>query len=451
MTPYKFLSNIWFTTKISWIFTSQTTYYFVGKHFGFCDFSNYIVNLAHRLSKENILYVKLFQALSLENKWIPKDTLLEFTDKAPYTNDDVDWEGIRQLNEQYNIKIQSENGTTPITQIKPINSGMISLVYKGKDPENHEVIVKIKRKGIDDKLAFGIEKLMFLLGLCSHFSQTFQKLQIVNSVEKNLHMISEQLDFQKEVENTKRMAQNCRFLSYVKIPKVYGEVTETIPNIIVQEYLDGKSLSKILKSDCEMFAPLVLKYGFVSTFIHGFTHGDLHSGNLIFMKIWKKTKKNLCVPQYQLGLIDFGIVLEIKESVRNTFLNLATQMYSKPATYLAEKLFRCFVNNFEDLPNEQKEKMIEATGEIIDSCLRQDKQLTNQTRIYELLWKLNESLCEKKQSGIELNDDFVKMQMGLAMTNGLTMCLCEGDYVDYANKVVNDLFHLDILDFSLDT
>jgi len=62
------------------------------------------------------------------------------------------------------------------------------------------------------------------------------------------------------------------------------------------------------------------------------------------------------------------------------------------------------------------------------------------------LWKLNESLCEKKQSGIELNDDFVKMQMGLAMTNGLTMCLCEGDYVDCANQVVNDLFHLDILD-----
>jgi hypothetical protein len=37
------------------------------------------------------------------------------------------------------------------------------------------------------------------------------------------------------------------------------------------------------------------------------------------------------------------------------------------------------------------------------------------------------------------------------MTNGLTMCLCEGDYVDYLNKVVNELFHLDILDFSLDT
>lgn len=437
--PYNFFTNIWFLLKLVWIFTTQTGYYLLVHPFGFCDFPKYIVNIAHRLSKENILYVKIFQALSLENHWIP-NVLLEFTDKAPYTNNDVDLESIEKLNRQY--KIQIENAA-------PINSGMISLVYNGKDKENRDVIIKIKRKGIDEKLEYGIQRVMFLLHALSYCSKTIQNLQIVNSIHKNIHMIVEQLDFQKEVENTKKMAKNCKHLSYVKIPKVYHEITKSIPNIIVQEYLIGSPFSKVLESDYEMYAPLVLKYGFVSTFIHGFTHGDLHSGNLIFIKTLV-TKKGLVVPQYKLGLVDFGIVLEIEDSVKNIFLNLATQMYSKPPTYLAEKLFRCFINDFDELSCEQRERMIETTGEIIYSCLHDAKKTTNQYRVYELLWKLNETLSEKKRNGIKLNDDFVKMQMGLAMTHGLTMSLCKDGYVDYANQVVNDLFHLDVLEYSLD-
>jgi len=441
MLIYNFFTNICFILKLVWIFTSQTGYYVLAHPFGVCDFPKYIVNIAHRFSKENILYVKLFQALSLENRWIP-NVLLEFTDKAPYTKDDVDLESITQLNEQHKIKIQVENA-------EPINSGMISLVYKGKDQDNRDVIIKIKRKGIDEKLEYGIQRVMFLLRALSYCSKTIQNLQIVNSIHKNIHMIVEQLDFQKEVENTKRMAKNCKHLSYIKIPKVYDEITHSIPNIIVQEYLIGTPFSKVLESDYEMYAPLVLKYGFVTTFIHGFTHGDLHSGNLIFIKT-AVTKKGLAVPHYKLGLVDFGIVLEIEDNVKSTFLNLATQMYSKPPAYLAEKLFRCFINDFDGLSLEQREKMIETTGEIIHSCLHDTKKSTNQYRVYELLWKLNETLSEKKRNGIELNDDFVKMQMGLAMTHGLTMSLCKDGYVDYANKVVNDLFHLDVLDYSLD-
>lgn len=436
-----FLSKTWFTLKIAWIFTSQTSFYYTGKIFGFCDFRKYIVNLAHRLSKENILYVKLFQAFSLENSLIPKDALLEFTDKAPYTNDDIDWESIQILKEKYKIKIE---------ETAPINSGMISLVYKGKDQENLDVIVKIKRKGIDEKLYSGIDEIMFLLSLSCFFCKTLQKVQIVNSIQKNIQMVLEQIDFQKEVENTKRMALNCKYLYYVKIPRVYEEITKSIQNVIVQEYLVGKSFSNLLKSDYEMYAPLILKYGFVSTFIHGFTHGDLHSGNLIFIKTWIK-KKKLFIPNYKIGLVDFGIVLEINDNVRNTFLNLATQMYSKPSTYIAEKLFQSFIVEFDNLEEIEKEKMIETTGEIINSCLHEKtKKETTQYKIYELLFKLNELLNEsKKNEIIELNDDFVKMQMGMGMTHGLTMSLCDGNYVDYANQTVNDLFHLDILDLSL--
>jgi hypothetical protein len=47
--------------------------------------------------------------------------------------------------------------------------------------------------------------------------------------------------------------------------------------------------------------------------------------------------------------------------------------------------------------------------------------------------------------GLYVSDDFVKFQMALAMSQGVSLCLCRNDYMPFANKVLNDLFHSDLL------
>jgi hypothetical protein len=46
--------------------------------------------------------------------------------------------------------------------------------------------------------------------------------------------------------------------------------------------------------------------------------------------------------------------------------------------------------------------------------------------------------------GLKVNDSFVKTQMALAMCNGINMVLCKNDYMTFANKTINELFHLDL-------
>ena len=122
-----FLNNCWFVSCICWIIFDEIALYYV-----FNDYDKCIQNLTSRLSKKNILYVKIFQAFALNNNIIDEKThnnLLKFTDNVPWTSKDIDMPSLISLEKEYNIKI--------LNNYTPINSGMISLVFKGIMIKDH--------------------------------------------------------------------------------------------------------------------------------------------------------------------------------------------------------------------------------------------------------------------------------------------------------------------------
>ena len=148
----KNINNILFCFKVFYILASEFFLYFIFK-----DYSILIDNLTKRLSSINILYVKIFQAFALNNHFIDDVTnnkLLQFTDNAPWTFNDYNLTQLNEISNKYNIVIKFGYEI-------PINSGMISLVFKGyrNDDINHPVIIKMKRKNIEIKLNEAIDNL----------------------------------------------------------------------------------------------------------------------------------------------------------------------------------------------------------------------------------------------------------------------------------------------------
>ena len=47
--------------------------------------------------------------------------------------------------------------------------------------------------------------------------------------------------------------------------------------------------------------------------------------------------------------------------------------------------------------------------------------------------------------GIKPSDDFVKSQLVLAMSHGVTLTLCKDEFITLMDKVINELFHMNIL------
>ena len=402
-----------------------------------CD-NNYplfIQNITTRLASKNILYVKFFQAISLNNNFIDgamNQELIKYTDSVPYSSDDIDWEVIMNLKTVYGIDF--------LQNTTPINSGMISLVYKMNDGiQNQEIVVKIKRVGIEEKLNDAIEKMKFMINLltCIPWLNHFNLLESFN---KNILILKNQLDFGQEVQNTIKMKCECKNLKYIKIPKVYESVTKLFPNVIVMEYISGVHISKLEENDYEPFAKLVVKYGVASSFMNGFGHGDLHAGNILFIKNGDR--------DYKLGLIDFGIVLEINQIVRDKFLDIFYDFYNKPPIEISNDFLSCFVEPkevFQDLPKEHKESLLKITAQIIENVIHGSKS-ANQNKLFEFIIHFKDYLNtnDLKKYGLYFNDDFIKMQMGLAMAQGVCLCLCKNNYIEIANQVSNEMFHNDI-------
>ena len=407
----------------------------------FRDYGKFIHGITHRLAQINILYVKVFQAIALNNNFIDEKInkqLLRFTDNAPWTIKDINIPVLVDISEKYNLVM--ENGYET-----PINSGMISLVFKAYHRGTMApMIIKMKRVNIDRQLDDAIENLKTVLYFLS-FIPLFDKYRLAELVNKNMDLIRQQTDFMEEVKNTNAMKENCKRLKYVRIPTINKEVTEKYPDCILMEYINGVKITEIREEDYDGFAKQVLKLGVVTTLIHGFAHGDLHGGNILFIKDADDEKY-----KYKLGIIDFGIVYNIDPEYRHLLFEVATKALDTPAIEMATKLLNSSMieppNIFQQIPAVHRDNIIQFTSKILDETIHQSKQAC-QTQVYRFLKMITEYLntSDIADIGIRPSDNLIKTQMVLAMAHGVTMTLCRGDFVPFAEKVMNELFHTDII------
>ena len=434
---FKEVKGVLFLVNVFFIFGKEIFLYLICQ-----DYSTFIERLALELSSINILCVKIFQAIALNNSLIDEKSnnkLLQFTDNAPWKFSDIDLRTLIEIADKYNLYLKARYEV-------PINSGMISLVFKAykKDNYNEAVIIKMKRNNIDEKLNDAIDNLLFSMYLLS-FIPIFNKYQLSEVVNKNIEIIRHQTNFLEEVDNINRIKNNCKNLKYVKIPSANRRVTEEFPNCILMDFIEGIKINQIQKEDYEGFAKQVMKFGFVTSIVHGVTHGDLHGGNILFIK----DKKDEKYP-YKIGVIDFGIIYELEPQYKGMVFEILTQIFDTSPRDSAIKLLNSGIidppNILTQIPKEDYENIINFTSEIIDETINTSKK-ANQIQIYKFISKLKDYLSNSVLSkiGIRPSDNFVKTQLVLAMSHGVTLTLCNDDFIGLADKVINELFHTNMI------
>ncbi len=431
------LKNILFLLNVGFIVGTEYLIYCV-----FNDYSFFIDRLTMRLASINILYVKVFQAFALNNSLIDdtmNNKLLKFTDNAPWNYSDINLKDLADISEKYDLHLGHGYEI-------PINSGMISLVFKAskKSNLNEKVIIKMKRKNIQKKLDDAIDNLLFTMYVLS-FIPVINKYQLAEVVSKNVEIIRHQTNFLEEIDNMNRIRENCKNLKYIKIPTAIREVTEEFPDIILMECIDGIKINQIKEEDYEGFAKLVVKFGLVTTIVHGVTHGDLHSGNILFIKNESDKKY-----PHKIGVIDFGIIYNVESKYKGLLFDIFTKIFDMHPKESAEKLLNSGIIEppgiLKQIPKEDYNTILNFTSQIIFETVHESRQ-ANQMQLYKFLSKFKEYLSKNElmNLGIRPSDDFVKSQLVLAMAHGVTLTLCKGDFITLMDKCLNELFHTQML------
>jgi predicted unusual protein kinase regulating ubiquinone biosynthesis (AarF/ABC1/UbiB family) len=126
------------------ILTVETLWY----KCNYYTYNEYIKQLALKLSKENVFYVKFFQAACTTKHPLLTDEITTylntFTDNAPYTDSEIDVDSLERLIKEHSIEIKRP--------FVPFKSGTISLIFEGVTSIGESVIIKCKRIGIEDKI-----------------------------------------------------------------------------------------------------------------------------------------------------------------------------------------------------------------------------------------------------------------------------------------------------------
>lgn len=407
-------------------------------------YSEYIKNLALKFSRENIFFIKFFQAVCTTSHPLLTDDILEFlntfTDNAPYIDSEIDVESLERLIQDYSIEIKKP--------FVPIKSGTISLIFEGiltsNKGEELYVIIKCKRIGIDDKIKFAIRNMNNLI-LLTKVIPHIKNLNIYDIYNENKQSIVDQLYFQKEVENIEKyyLKWNKPGLDYIKIPKVYSEITKQIPNIIVMERIVGNTIYNIEINDKERYAKLLAKFNFKSVFYDSMYHGDIHPGNLFFIKELKvkstsddddddnteysddNNDDDFKKYKYKIGIIDFGITGNISREMQNTIFNLFKGLYEKKH----ENVAHCIINNLV----EPKDKLTpKKKDEIIDIISKySERHFGKETHRFldaEDIIKINKILFD---FGVEFSKDFCKIELSFAISDSVCKLLTnKTTYVD---------------------
>jgi predicted unusual protein kinase regulating ubiquinone biosynthesis (AarF/ABC1/UbiB family) len=412
------------------------------------DKSSFFVDMLIEMAKTDVIFVKVLQAISFNGNFIDKDVhdrITQFSDNVPYDTLDID----------YNVSMRMMTDT-PFTFTNkpglPIRSGMISLVYALQNKKTGEkYIMKVKRKNIDERVNESIDNMMGLLYFLSMGFRLWSSLDVLDVVSRHLGLLREQLDFVQEEANTEDAYNDLDGLEYIRIPKIY-KCEGLSGRAIIMEYLPGTHLNDVLDIDKPHYRDLTIKYFFASSLIFHKFHGDLHSGNMLCIDNGPRTEMEVAMgnPRYQLGIIDFGIVMHFPKNITSTlFYIFEHQQNPKMNASISRAYLENFIhppNMMELLSDDRADAILNATGDVARSVF-QEGVLLDQAHFYKIFKGISDNLSHEfvVKHNVRTNDGLVKLEVAVSMCMSMVSHLTTGDPNVHLKRVFDEMFHCDIM------
>ncbi|CAG9864475.1 unnamed protein product [Phyllotreta striolata] len=192
---------------------------------------------------------------------------------------------------------------------QPIAAASIAQVYKATTEDDKDVAVKVQYIDLQQRFQHDVITVKTLLKIAGVLHPNYDFSWMIDDLENTLR---QELDFVNEGRNSERCSEDLKHLSYIYVPKVYWNYTNS--RILVTEFIDGRRISDVeqLKTDKISLADLNKKlfeaFGH-QIFQTGFVHADPHPGNVLVRKIKGDA---------QLVLLDHGLYQQVSPDERRS-------------------------------------------------------------------------------------------------------------------------------------
>ncbi|MFC1690921.1 ABC1 kinase family protein [Nanoarchaeota archaeon] len=263
-------------------------------------------------------FIKLGQLLSLRPDLIPKEYCDEFSklqdEVKAFPTEEAKSIIVTELKKSMK-KIFKEFSD------KPIAAASIGQVHRATLKSGEEVIVKVQRLGVKEKIQQDIDILKYLAELIDeHLSLEFVDFEgIVKEIER---YTKDELDYLKEAHNINTFREHNKDDKTIIVPKVYNDLTTK--KVLVMSFINGVEIKKIKKPNRKL-ANIVVNSVLKQVYIDGFFHADPHPSNIL-------------VVRNKIAFIDFGIIGRFNRDLRKKMFSLFQSLIERSSEDLVKAL-----------------------------------------------------------------------------------------------------------------
>lgn len=213
---------------------------------------------------------------------------------------------------------------------EPVASASIGQVHRAQLKSGEEVAVKVQHDGIQQIVCVDLDILTGLAQLAAKIPE-LRPYRPQATVAEFQRALRRELDFTRERRHLEQFGTAFADNEQVKIPTVFADYCTE--RVIVMQWLDGvplaepavlrKSnfdLSALTRAGAELYMEMIFNLGLY--------HADPHPGNL------------LVTPDGKIGLLDFGMVARIEDSLREDFEDMLLAIVEQDAQRLTSIVIR---------------------------------------------------------------------------------------------------------------
>jgi predicted unusual protein kinase regulating ubiquinone biosynthesis (AarF/ABC1/UbiB family) len=164
---------------------------------------------------------------------------------------------------------------------EPIAAASIGQVYRARLADGRDVAVKVQYPGVDAAVRADMQNLGLILRLAKRIAPGMDPKGIGDEIRERIH---EELDYELEAQNQRRMARIFRGHPFIVVPDVVTSLSRA--RVMVSAFVEGSGFEHIKaqsQEDRDRVGEVLFRFYFSCLYRHHQFSGDPHPGNSMLL------------------------------------------------------------------------------------------------------------------------------------------------------------------------
>jgi len=255
--------------------------------------------LVEQLGRMRGAAMKVGQMISMvEFDGLPEEQQDELQRKLATLRDDVPPVPFARLE-----KLMRKEFGAPLDQVfsdfdeRAFAAASIGQVHRATTVDGHEVVAKIQYPGVAEAVETDLRNAMLLLPLVKRLAPGLDARAMAEELRER---VGEELDYELEAQNQRRIERLMRGHPFITVPRIYTDLSTR--RVLVSEYIEGERFEEVRRADeaqRDRYGEIVFRFFFGLTYRDRIALGDPHPGNYLLR------------PDGRVCFLDFGLLRDV--------------------------------------------------------------------------------------------------------------------------------------------